>query len=70
MMRLDAGSTRQNARPVQFRDRLRPLPRLGRRPEDFAPPRTTANAGKSEPSANGRELEHLIDELRTMGFQF
>jgi hypothetical protein len=71
MMRLDAGSNQQGARPALLRDRLRPLPRLHRRLESpWLQSAAPDDAGGSQASRDDREFEHYLDELRALGFQF
>jgi hypothetical protein len=69
MMRLDAGSNRQVAPSGSHRNKLRPLPRLERRPEGSPVPRA-APARSEAHRRNGREFEHLVDELRGLDFRF
>jgi hypothetical protein len=60
------------ASAANHRDRLRPLPRLERRPERSAPQprRVTERVGERPASAVRNEFDHFVDELRALGFQF
>ena len=71
-MRLDAESKRHGSSSPNHRDRLRPLPRIEARPERTVsePRRVTERVGDAPADARGSEMEHLVDELRALGFQF
>jgi hypothetical protein len=69
MMRLDAGSNRQGAPSGGHRNKLRPLPRLERRPDGSSASRA-APVGRERRKAGEREFDHFVDELRALGFRF